>query len=135
MFLSHTKGPLICVLYQTLHKAFKNGAQQFQVASYNSKADDVEKLNLNEDLGEVRKVDNLVSLVGGDVGLGHDVDVVVGHRLDDAIRGRRVRHVRHDLVVDSQWRLHELLVKNVYDNYNFDFKLISKLIPFFQKSH
>ena len=83
----------------------KNGLyQQFQVASFNNKAkaDDVEKLNLNEDLGEVRKVDNLVSLVGGDVGLGHDVDVVVGHRLDDAIRGRRVRHVRHDHVVDSQ---------------------------------
>ena len=115
-----------------MHKNGLYGAQQF---NNKAKADDVEKLNLNEDLGEVREVDNLVSLVGGDVGLGHDVDVVVGHRLNDAIRGRRVRHVRHDHVVDSQWRLHELLVKNVYDHDNFDFKLISKLIPFFQKSH
>ena len=83
------------------HKNGPYGAQQFQAASYNSKADDAEKQKLNKDLGEVREVDNLVSLVGGDVGLGHDVDVVVGHRLNDAIRGRRVRHVRHDLVVDS----------------------------------
>ena len=89
------------VKHYITHKNGPYGAQQFQVASFNSK-DDVEKLNHHEDLGEVREVDNLVSLVGGNVGLGHDVDVVVGHRLNDAIRGRRVRHVRHDHEVDSQ---------------------------------